>query len=190
MLHLRYHRQPQRRDVHQPVDLSAHPHRIADGFHGVVSTRFPAWYRADVSCHGLGLALCRIHAGHQTGLPPPIHDAGFLPQSDAAGTGHDLGGRTYDLAGGTGHTGSQPRQVRSLKIAAPYLWRLCPARRNDALVLGNIWRGNDSGLGHDRDQPSRHTLAESLKAIPDRIIRRSAVREYCQGWSRHAGTGN
>ena len=106
---------------------------------------------------------------------PSIHDSGFFPQSDAAGTGHDLGGRTYDLAGGARHTDSQPGQVRSFETAAPHLWRLCPARRNDALVLGNLWCRNDSGLGHDRDQPSRHTVTESLKTVPDRIIRRSAV---------------
>ena len=51
-----------------------------------------------------------------TGLPPPIHDAGFLPQSDAAGTGHDLGGRTYDLAGGTATLEANPDKFDLSKL--------------------------------------------------------------------------
>ena len=60
---------------------------------------------------------------------------------------------------------AEPDKYDSEQSSAPHLRRLRSAGIYDALVLGQPSDRNDSRLGHDRDQSSRHIVQKSRQAV-------------------------
>ena len=106
---------------------------------------------------------------------PIDYDSGFLPQSDAAGTGHDLGGRTYDLAGVRATLTANPDKFDLSKLQ-----RLtCGGSAPPVEMMRWYWEtfGVEmiQGWGMTETNPLGTLSRKVSKAVPDRIIRRSAV---------------
>ena len=181
LLHERHHRQPERGDVHPPLDLSAHDGGGDDGHHEPQRPRLRVRGGADVPRDGLGAALRRDHARRQAGDAPSVPRARAAHRPHRVRGGDRLRRGAHHLAGGPRAPRGGAGALRPLGPRPSGLWGLRPAHLPHPLVLGRAPDRDDPRLGHDRDEPPRNHLAEGREALPPRARRGRAVRERREG---------